>query len=113
MSSSMINLSNFKTYNKLVRDKIPEIILSKGKSLQYRVLNKTEYLMELDKKLNEECNEYQISKSIDELADILEVVYCIAVARGYSLDELMTTRIKKSDERGSFKDRIYLEKVYD
>lgn len=79
---------DIKTYNKLVRDKIPEIIENSNKKAVCRVLDDEQYLCELDKKLIEECNEYEESKSLEELADMLEVMYAITEARGYSIDEL-------------------------
>ncbi len=98
-------------HNKLVRDRIPEIIEKSGKTAYYRILNNEEYIEELDRKLNEECAEYKEDKSIEELADMLEVIYAIAQARGYSIEELEQVRAEKAEKRGSFKDRIYLEKV--
>lgn len=98
-------------HNKLVRDKIPEIIESTGKKSYCHILSEEEYLSELDKKLNEECAEYQADKSLEELADMLEVMYAIAEARGYSISELERVRAEKAEKRGSFKDRVFLEKV--
>ena len=98
-------------HNKLVRDKIPEIIENTGKKAYFHVLTEEEYLSELDKKLNEECVEYQVDKSLEELADMLEVMYAIAEARGFSIAELERVRVEKTDKRGGFKDRIFLEKV--
>lgn len=96
-------------HNKLVRDKIPEIIEKSGKTAHCRILNDEEYLTELDRKLNEECAEYQADKTIEELADMLEVMYAIAEARGYSVSELERVRAEKAEKRGDFKDCIYLE----
>lgn len=59
---------------KLVRDRIPEIIKNDGKMPIMEILSDEEYLKELDKKLSEEVAEYQADKSIEEMADILEVV---------------------------------------
>lgn len=98
-------------HNKLVRDRIPEIIEKSGKTAYRRILNNEEYIEELDRKLNEECAEYQADKSIEELADMLEVMYAIAQARGYSIEELEQIRAEKAVKRGGFKDKIYLEKV--
>ncbi len=98
-------------HNKLVRDRIPEIIEKSGKTANRRILNNEEYIEELDRKLNEECAEYQADKSIEELADMLEVMYAIAQARGYSIEELEQIRAEKAEKRGGFKDKIYLEKV--
>ena len=98
-------------HNKLVRDKIPEIIEKSGKQAVCHVLSDDEYLLELDRKLNEECAEYQADKSIEELADMLEVIYSIAAARGSSVEELESVRRDKADKRGGFTGKIYLEKV--
>lgn len=98
-------------YNKLVRDKIPDIIKSSGKTAVCRTLYTEEYLIALDQKLSEECAEYQTDKNIEELADILEVLYAIAEARGYSKEELEQVRAKKASERGGFADKVFLERV--
>ena len=89
-------------HNKLVRDKIPEIIEKTGKVCHIHTLTSDEYLAELDRKLNEECDEYQADKSLEELADMLEVMYAIAEARGYSVEELEKVRAEKAEKRGAF-----------
>ncbi len=94
---------------KLVRDKIPEIIKADGKEPITRVLSEQEFLNELDKKLNEEVEEYQADKSLEELADVLEIVYTICESRGYAIEDLMEIKAQKKDKRGGFKDRIYWE----
>lgn len=98
-------------HNKLVRDKIPEIIKSAGKTPSCKTLSEDEYLKELDKKLIEECNEYLEDKSIEEIADVLEVLRAITRARGFTLEELEYIRAKKAEERGEFQKKIFLEKV--
>lgn len=100
-------------HNKLVRDKIPEIIEKTGKVCHIHTLTSDEYLAELDRKLNEECAEYQTDKSLEELADMLEVMYAIAEARGYSVEELEKVRAEKAEKRGAFIEKIYLESVDD
>lgn len=92
---------------KLVRDRIPEIIKNDGKTPVIEILSNENYLKELDKKLNEEVAEYQVDKSIEEMADVLEVLFAICEARGYSLEELMQVRESKREKRGGFKNRIY------
>ena len=94
---------------KLVRDKIPEIIEADGKTPIIHTLSNEEYLKELDIKLNEEVQEYQSDKSIEEMADVLEVLYAICEARGYSIEELLKVKADKQDKRGAFKKRIYWE----
>lgn len=92
---------------KLVRDKIPAIILADGKKPMTRILDTEEYLDELDKKLNEEIAEYQADKSIEEMADVLEVLFAICEARGHSVEELMEVRAAKREKRGGFEERIF------
>ena len=92
---------------KLVRDKIPEIIKADGKYPIIEILSNEDYLIGLDKKLNEEVAEYQADKSIEEMADVLEVLFAICEARGYSIEELMKVREAKRDQRGGFKDKVY------
>ena len=102
-----------KHHNKLVRDKIPEIIEKAGKKAYTHILSEEDYMTELDKKLNEECAEYQADKSIEELADMLEVMYAIAEARGWSVSELEAVRKEKAAKRGAFEKRVFLERVDD
>lgn len=94
---------------KLVRDKIPQIIIEDGRTPIVRTLSDDEYLSELDRKLNEEVAEYQADKSLEEMADVLEVLFAICEARGHSVDELMEVRDKKREKRGGFRDKVYWE----
>lgn len=99
------------TYHKLVRDKIPEIIEKDGKQCVCSTLSENDYLLLLDQKLNEELQEYQESKSMEELADLLEVIHAVVLARGSSIEEVEQIRIQKAEKRGGFKKRILLESV--
>ena len=94
---------------KLVRDKIPQIIIADGRTPIVRTLSDEEYLSELDRKLNEEVAEYQADKSLEEIADVLEVLIAICEARGHSVDELIEVRDKKREKRGGFRDKVYWE----
>ena len=98
-------------YNKLVRDKIPEIIEESGKTCETKILSDEEYLQMLDKKLDEELAEYHKDQNIEELADLLEVLYATAKARGYSIEELENVRVEKQKARGSFDNKILLQSV--
>ncbi len=100
-------------YRKLVRDKIPEIIEKAGKTCVTEVLSDEEYLQMLDLKLEEELKEYYQDKNLEELADLMEVIFAVAEARGYSITELEQVRKKKADERGGFKQKILLKEVSD
>lgn len=92
---------------KLVRDKIPEIIEASGATPLTRVLETEEYLACLEAKLDEEVQEFHESKSAEELADILEVVYALAEARSCSRAQLQELFDAKHAARGGFAKRIY------
>lgn len=102
-----------KTYHKLVRDRIPEIIEADGKTCVYETLSDEAYIRLLDQKLNEELAEYQESKSLEELADLLEVMQAVVRARGWTLDELEQVRVDKAAERGGFAKKILLKEVWE
>lgn len=95
--------------NKLVRDEIPEIIENSGRRAQYHILSEEEYLTALDKKLIEEVEEYQADKNLEEMADILEVLYAICIARGYTREDLEAKRKEKLFKRGGFERKLFLE----
>ncbi|MHB1865191.1 MAG: phosphoribosyl-ATP pyrophosphohydrolase [Candidatus Saccharimonadales bacterium] len=99
-----------KKYNKLVRDKIPQIIKSSGKSpITNRIDNDSDYLHALLDKDREESAELADNPSLEELADKLEVLYAIAIHLGYSPQDIETERAKKAEERGGFEGSIFLE----
>ena len=100
-----------KTYYKLVRDRIPEIIEADGKTCVCETLSDDDYLTLLDQKLNEELTEYQESKSLEELADLLEVMQAAVKARGWTLEDLERVRADKAAKRGGFEKRILLKEV--
>lgn len=102
-----------KVYNKLVRDKIPEIIEAEGKTAKTKVLNNKDYVEELIKKLGEEYEEFKIDRTVEELADIQEVLLAIAEALDIEPGDLASTMANKAVEHGAFKKRIYLESVED
>lgn len=98
-------------YNKLVRDRIPEIIEASGRTCVTEVLPNDAYIQALDAKLNEELAEYQQSKSLEELADLLEVMGAVVKARGYTWDDLTRIRKEKRAAHGAFDQRIFLKEV--
>ena len=98
-------------YEKLVRDKIPEIIEGSGKQCEIEILSDEKYLEMIDKKLDEELAEYHQDQNIEELADLLEVIYAATKARGYSIEELEKVRAQKAEKRGGFDKKILLKKV--
>lgn len=100
-----------KKFNKLVRDNIPDIILKDNELPVTRILDDEEYYQELNKKLQEEVNEYLEAGNILELVDILEVIRAICDYKGISMEEIEEKREKKAKVRGAFKKKIYLEKI--
>lgn len=99
------------TYNKLVRDRIPEIIEAGGDSCVTKILTDEAYLRMLDAKLDEELSEYHADGNPEELADLLEVIYAAAKARGVSAEELDRIREEKAAKRGAFERKILLAEV--
>ncbi|MBQ9151023.1 MAG: nucleoside triphosphate pyrophosphohydrolase [Clostridia bacterium] len=100
-----------KTYNKLVRDNIPAIIEAAGAACETEILSDADYLRLLDAKLDEELAEYRQDKSIEELADLLEVIRACAVARGYAVEDLERVRAEKAAKRGGFERKLLLKTV--
>ena len=96
------------TYNKAVRDKIPQIIRDSGRNCSAEKLPDKEFLIKLEEKLPEELAEYMKDKSIEELADMLEVIYRIAELRGTSAERLNEIRQEKSEKCGGFRDNTFL-----
>ena len=85
-----------KVYNKLVRDKITDIIEADGRIAKYRILDNNEYRQQLNSKLQKE---YLDDNNVEELADIVEVVYGILNSMDVTIDEFEKVRIKKKEER--------------
>jgi predicted house-cleaning noncanonical NTP pyrophosphatase (MazG superfamily) len=100
-----------KIYHKLVRDRIPDIIKADGKTCMTEILPDEQYLEMLDAKLSEELAEYQESKSLEELADLLEVVQAVVNTRGWTWEQLEQLRVDKATKRGGFEKKILLKKV--
>lgn len=98
-------------HNKLVRDRIPDIIAASGKSCTTEMLDGENYIKMLDAKLTEELMEYQESKSLEELADLLEVMEAVVKAQGYTWEALEQVRAEKRARRGGFEKRIFLKDV--
>jgi len=96
-------------YDKLVRDKIPEYVLAKGCKPVYHIAESEEYRTKLKAKLLEEANEFIADESIEEFADLMEVVEAIAAYKRFSSEAVVAMRDKKAAERGRFAKRIILE----
>lgn len=96
-------------YNKLVRDKIPEIIRQQGRSPAIHIADEEEYWQKLKEKLVEEAKEFLESGSKEELADIFDVIDAICLYKGFDKDELVRIQEAKAIERGKFTNKIILD----
>ncbi|SDZ07439.1 nucleoside triphosphate pyrophosphohydrolase [Bacillus sp. 166amftsu] len=105
------------TYNKLIRDRIPEIIKYNGKTPITRTLNEKEYIEEIGKKIGEELTEYLEAEiqehKIEELADLLELINTLAQHEGITLEDVEKVRKQKAEKRGGFQERIFLVEVHE
>ena len=95
-----------KIYNKLVRDKIPEIIEADNCVCSTRIMDDEEYLQALNTKLQEELKEYLESGEVEELADIEEVLRAILDVKNTSYSDFETLRLNKVNKRGAFKQAV-------
>lgn len=104
-------------YNKLVRDRIPEVIKNTGKKFKTRILNTEEYITELKNKSFEELEEYVNTNNdedaVEELADLLEIIHALAEYHGASIETVEEVRKQKAEKRGGFKEKIFLIEVED
>jgi predicted house-cleaning noncanonical NTP pyrophosphatase (MazG superfamily) len=100
-----------KKLNKLVRDKIPQIIEKEGKIAIIKIASEKEYKEKLKEKLIEEAKEFLKSNSKEEFADIIEVLNAIGKLNRFNREEIEQIRKAKSEEKGSFEERIILEKI--
>ena len=100
-----------KKYNKLVRDRIPEIIEAGGSTCVTEILSDEEYLKMIDAKLDEELAEYHQDQNLEELADLTEVIHAAVIARGYTLEDLERVRAEKAAKRGGFEKKILLKET--
>lgn len=98
-------------YDKLIRDRIPEIIEKSGKKAVIEVLDEAQFEKYLNAKLAEEVDEYFCDKSIEELADVVEVIYAIVRNKGVALEEFEQMRQAKVDQRGAFEKKLLLKEV--
>ena len=102
-------------YNKLIRDKIPQIIEKNNDLSKIRKLNRTEFKKELAQKILEEGKELCKAKTkidvLDELSDLLELVYAIAEENKISPEKLQKNRVEKNLKRGGFEKKLFLEYV--
>ncbi len=104
-------MCNEKKYHKLVRDRIPEIIINDNKQPMTHTADDEEYIIKLYEKIFEEFQEFQLTPNAEEMADIIEVLECISKYYGIKKDDIFDIKQKKQEERGSFTKKIILDKV--
>lgn len=104
-------------YNKLVRDRIPEIIQKDDKKCTTKILDDKTYEIELKKKVHEELAEYENAQTneeaLEELADLLELMHALAKTHGATIDKVEEIRERKAEKRGGFDEKIFLIEVED
>lgn len=99
-------------YSKLVRDKIPEQIQKEtGRQPYFHILGEEEYKKELNRKVLEEAHEFIEENSVEELADLLEVIDAIRTVKNISMEQVEEARKKKREKKGAFEKRFFLEYV--
>lgn len=101
-----------KEYDKLVRDKIPQIIEESGSKCEVEIVDKLTALEYLYRKLVEETNELLTDKNIEEVVDVIEVAFAIGKLYGYDEEGIMWLRETKVRDKGGFDENIILKKVY-
>ena len=101
-------LDGMTIYNKAIRDKIPEIIKESDNNCNIKTLSDEKFLIELEKKLDEELIEYHESKSIEELTDLMEIIQRIAELKGIDNKTLQELQKQKAEKRGKFKKNLFL-----
>lgn len=107
-----IEEKEMKIFNKLVRDKIPEIIIQKGEYVETKILDRGEYILELNKKLKEEVDEFIIDQNEEEIADILEVIDAIISVNGFSYKSIIRIKNEKKKNKGGFEKKVFLIKKW-
>lgn len=98
-------------YNKLVRDKIPQIIKEKGQTVVTHTATDEEYWSKLKEKLREEVQEFLEDENSEEIADILEVLYAICDFKNITREKIESLRLEKNKKRGGFREKIILEET--
>ncbi len=110
-----VDRMNEKIYNKLVRDNIPEIIEKDGEIPFIKILNETEFKVELERKLLEEYHEVLNASNreerLEELADMLEIITTLSFIENSNLETVLSIMEEKREKKGGFSKKIFLQKT--
>ncbi len=106
-------MKNEKIYNKLVRDRIPEVIEKTGKKYRTHIARELEYKEELFKKVYEELEEFKENPCAEEMADIFEVLEGLINAYNIEMNDVFDIKEEKARDRGAFEEMLILEKVWE
>ena len=105
-----MSLKRFKV-EKLIRNFVPDFLRKKDIIVHERSMEQDEFIAKLKDKLQEEAGEVKQSENeielIEELADVLEVIYALSKASGIPLEQIEQTRLDKRKAKGSFDKKIY------
>jgi len=93
---------------KLVRDKIPTIIVENDQMPEFYVAEEPEYERRLLDKMVEELEEFRENPCIEEAADMCEVFSAICEHWGFGIAEVIETAEDKAEDRGRFTRRFIL-----
>ncbi len=100
-----------KVYNKLIRDNIPVILKQKGITVKIHIADDKEFTKKLLEKLNEEVTEYTQTQTIDEMADIFEVITTILEQKKWTIEQVIAIQQQKRQQKGAFTQKIILEET--
>lgn len=100
-----------KKYNKLVRDKTPKFVKQSGKKAIFEKLRDTDMIFHLNLKLREELTEYEDARSVEKIADIVEVLYAILDHKGISRNKFEKLRAKRANKLGAYKEKLFLKEI--
>ncbi len=97
--------------NTLIRDKMPKYIEKSGKKAIIEKVRETDMIFYLNMKLREEITGYEDERSVEKIADIVEVLYAILDYKGVSLSKFEKVRAKRANQLGKYKERLLLKEI--